>query len=110
MGEQLVHTVSGLLRRWAVGDRDDPHAIRRVKVRQERLTATTLPASDDGHLEAGVAARPFPDHRAPSFKGTCRSAHWATPFCLAISVEKGASLGRPEECMANDDRVARTAE
>jgi hypothetical protein len=95
MGEQLVYTVSRLLRRWASGDGDDTQAIRRMKVREERLMATNLPATDDGHFEAGVAARPFPDHRPPSFKGRRRSAHRAHPTAWpSASRRPPASAGR----------------
>ena len=46
-----------------------------MEIREEVLTIATVLAGDDGHIEAGVAARPFPDHRPPSFKGRCSPAH-----------------------------------
>jgi hypothetical protein len=75
VAKQLFHTTGGPLRRRAIRDRYDTEAIRRVEIRKEGFTAATLPAGDDSHIEAGVAACPFPDHRPPSFKGRRWAAH-----------------------------------
>src|SRR5881396_2847051 len=77
--EQLLDTVSNRLWRPALGDRDDSRPIGGVEVGKEgRLGA--LPTGDDGHVEARMAAWPFPYHRAPALKARHRVVHAAPPY------------------------------
>lgn len=95
VAQQLVDTMSGPLGRRAVRDRDDTQTIGRVEIREKGLTAATLPPSDDSHIEAGVAAWPFPDHRPPSFKGRRWPVHRPHATAWASAARRPpASAGR----------------